>query len=77
MTKAKTKTKRLRVWIVFDRNGRCYLDNTRDTRRAAIASLVYDTATPWALLAHDGWHVRPATLTWTPPAKAKKRSAKR
>ncbi len=75
MTKAKTKSRR--VWVVLDYNGHCFPDNTSYSRADAISGVVRDTDTLWRILKDDGWNVAPATLTWTPPAKAKKRSAKR
>jgi hypothetical protein len=61
MTKAKTKSRR--VWLLLG----AYGDMVRafNHREIAISFRL------------EGMKVIPATLTWTPPAKAKKRSAKR
>lgn len=64
MTKAKTKSRR--VWLSLNERG-AYRGAffLFDARRAAMAFKPQESV------------VIPATLTWTPPAKAKKRSAKR
>lgn len=77
MTKAKTKTKRRRVWLPIDWSGKPQFDLVDPTRRGAQGRSAYECQTNWAELTDDGWRVIPATLTWTPPAKVKKRRAKR
>ena len=67
MTKAKTKSQR--VWVTLDEDGAFHsVEIVR--RRARHHAMVARTC-----MIHR--RVVPATLTWTPPAKAKKRRAKR
>ena len=76
MTKAKTKSRR--VWLPLDADGQPQLDLASLTRDGAKSLAEIDTGIDWDELHSDGWRVVPATLTWTPPAKAPtKRRAKR
>lgn len=64
MTKAKTKSRR--VWLSVDARG-----------AYSSAFYVFDTRREASYYDPKERIVIPATLTWTPPAKAKKRRARR
>jgi len=76
MTKAKTKSRR--VWLPVDWVGNPAFDLVDQTRQGAQGRAAYECQRDWTELADDdGWRVIPATLTWTLPAKVKKKRAKR